>query len=154
MATLSNGTILGGAKQKVVTKASFDEAGVIKFQPWLVLETGTGAGSPYEIVQPASGWLFGQDVSTYHLKVQISYLNAAVLYLETSTTPEGPWATVTSFASQTDTMVVISSEGGDSKFSGYVRWRVSGNAPWQICFQLEAVPGASAAGYVATPKVV
>jgi len=132
--------------------AAFDTQDVIKFQRWLNIETGTGAGSPYEVIQPWSGWLRGDSVSTYHLKIQISYLNACTLYIESSTTPEGPWTTVLSYTEQTDVMAVISSEGGSAKFSSYVRWRISGNAPYQICFQLEAVPGASVASYIGSPR--
>jgi len=126
---------------------------VIRFQPWLTLETG-GTAVAREVIQPASQWLAGAHVPTYHMQIQVSYLAGCTLYLESSPTPEGPWAEVTSFAAYTDTMVVISSEGGSAKFSGYVRWRVAGTAPWQACFQLKATPGVSVAEVLGAPKRV
>jgi len=155
MAITQGGVSTGGSiLKKIITKASFDEEGGLKFQPWTNLEVATGAGSPYEFIQPRSGWLNGEQVTTYHMKVQISFLSGCTLYIESSTTEEGPWTTAVSYTEQTDTMAVISSEGGGARFSGYVRWRVSGDAPYQICFQLEALPGASIASNIPTPKTV
>jgi hypothetical protein len=128
--------------------------GRIKFQPWLTLASGSGAGSPYEIIQPGSGWLRGEGASVYHMDVNVSFISGCTLYLETSTTPEGPWDSVSGITVQTDTRTVISSEGGSSKFTGLVRWRVSGDAPWQVCFQLQATPGAGMPKHVGVPTKV
>jgi len=155
MAILGNGNkgSIGGI-QSQIDKTAFDKATVLKWQPWLNVEAAAGAGSPYEFIQPRSGWLEGHSVSTYHLKVQISFLNNCTLIFESSPTEEGPWTEVLSYTEQTDIMTVISSEGGTARFSGYVRWRVTGTPAYQICFQLEAVPGASIASYIATPKKI
>ncbi len=121
----------------------------IRFQPWLSLETAASWG---EIVQPASQWLAGAQVPTYQMQVQIMYLAGATLLLESSPTAEGPWATVVSYTAQTNTMIMLASEGGG--FAGYIRWRVEGTAAWQICFQLRATPGASVMQQMGTPKRV
>jgi len=124
----------------------------IRFQPWLTLETATGG--PGEIVQPASQWLNGAHVPTYNLQIQVPYLSGCTLYIESSPTAEGPWAEALAISAYTNTMAVLSSEGGSARFSGYVRWRVGGTAPWQICFQIKATPGVSVAGTMGTPKQV
>jgi len=128
--------------------------GVIRYRPWVTLEC-CGAAEVREVIQPASQWLAGAHAPNFHILVEISYCNGGcTLYLESSPTPEGPWNAVTSFAASTDTTVVISSEGGSTKFSGYVRWRVAGTAPWQICFHLKAMPGLSVTEHIGTPRKV
>ena len=124
------------------------QTGVIRFQPWITLE---GAANQ-EIIQPASDWLAGVQFPTYHMQVEVTYCNGCTLYLESSITPEGPWDTVKGFTQVTDNMIVISSEGGDNTFDGYVRWRATGATAWQTCFQLHAMPGASVSNKLSTPK--
>ena len=127
--------------------------GVLRFQPWITLESA-GAAQVREVICPPERYLNGQNAANYHVQVEVSYCSGCTLYLESSPTFEGPWNEVTSFASSTDTAVVISSEAGSSRFSGLVRWRVAGTAPWQTCFHLKAVPGVSVTKYIGTPQVV
>jgi len=124
----------------------------IRFQPWVTLETAAGGPDPLEIIQPASQWLPGAQVPTYQMEIKVPYLANCTLYLESSPTAEGPWSTVLSYTAQTNTMIMLASEGGG--FAGYIRWRVAGTAPWQICFQLKATPGASVLQQMGTPKRV
>lgn len=126
------------------------QAGVIAFQEFLTI-TAAGSGTK-EAIQPSYAWLKGYLYPTYHVQVEIPYCSAnATIYLESSPTAEGPWDTVKSFTAVTNTMIVISSEGGENKFTGLVRWRVEGTAPWQVCFQFHAMPGASISDKLSTP---
>lgn len=41
-----------------------------------------------------------------------------------------------------DAGLVASSEGGDSNYSKFIRWRVEkAGAAWEICFKIRATPG-------------
>ncbi len=110
----------------------------IRFQPWLALEADTGAS---EVVQPASRWLTGVNEEMYNIRAEVSYLTGCTLYLESSPTPEGPWAEITSFAGVTEAEISVVAESSASNFTNYIRWRVNGSAPWQTCFQLKAITG-------------
>jgi len=125
---------------------------VIYWQPWIAPEAASGMS--LDFIQPAALWLNGENASSYHILAEISYLLNATLIFESSPTAEGPWETVTAFTAQTDTMIVISSEGGSLKFTGLVRYRVQGTAPWQACFQLKATPGISIAEMDVSPRSV
>jgi hypothetical protein len=116
----------------------------------------TSGGCSEDIVQPARAWLSGEQAATYHCKVEISYLSSGwTLELESSPTPEGPWVEVVAFTAQTDTVVVLSSEGGSNKFSGYIRWRLPATtSDWGACFQIKATPGINVSGITMTPKIV
>lgn len=126
------------------------QRGVIAFEDFVTIEAA-GSGTK-EAIQPSYKWIRGCNFPTYHMQVEITERSAnATIYIESSTTAEGPWDTVKAFTAVTNTMIVISSEGGENKFNGLVRWRVSGTAPWQVCFQFHAMPGASISDKFAQP---
>ena len=96
----------------------------------------------------------------YHMQIEVTECTSATypsvypsIYIESSPTAEGPWDTVKAFTAVTNTMIVISSEGGENRFTGLVRWRVSGTAPWAVCFQFHAMPGASFSNKPASPRI-
>lgn len=124
--------------------------GVVRFQPTVTIEAA-GSGTK-EAIQPSDMWIRGCQFPTYHMQVEIIENSAnAEVYLESAPTAEGPFDTVKSFTAVTNTMIVISSEGGENKFTGLLRWRVAGTAPWQACFQFHAMPGASVSDKFSTP---
>ena len=123
---------------------------IIVWQRMLTLQAA-GSGTK-EAIQPSYAWLKGCEYPTYHVQVELPECSAnATVYLESSPTVEGPFSTVKSFTAVTNTMIVMSSEGGENRFDGFVRWRVSGTAPWQVCMQLHAMPGASISDKQSTP---
>jgi hypothetical protein len=136
-----------------VARSSVAVGKKIKMQPWLTL---VGAASVTEVLQPSDGWLRGADYPTYHMQVQMKSINGtnATLTLETAPSAEGPWESITTFAAATDTMIVISSEGGDNRFSNLVRWKFTATAAWDICFALNATPGMSVSNVGGTPRKV
>jgi len=82
--------------------------------------------------------------STYHFKVDMTYVTNATLVLESAPSREGPWAQCQALDAVTSTTIVLSSEGGGSTFSRFIRWRVDGDAvsAWEICFQILVTSGA------------
>lgn len=121
----------------------------IPFQP---LVTVLGSSSSEDVIQASDLWLRGQD-NTYHIQVSLNAISNCTLVLESCLTVEGPWSTVTSYAAATQTMAVISSEGGSTKFSGLVRWRIEKDvSDWSTCFQLKAMPGQSVTDVVESPR--
>ena len=125
----------------------------IKMQPWLTL---AGAAGVTEVLQPSDGWLRGADYPTYHMQVQVKAISGtnATLTLETAPSAEGPWASITTFTAVTDTMIVISSEGGSNRFSNLVRWKMTASDAWQVCFSLNATPGMSVSNVSGAPRRV
>lgn len=111
---------------------------MIRFQEWLEM---SGASTTGEVVQPSRGWIPGAEYSTYLMKAEILYVSNCTLVIESSPTVEGPWQSAATFGVPGTLMAVLSSEGGLSRFSHYIRWRVDpAAAEWGICFQLKAFP--------------
>lgn len=67
--------------------------------------------------------------------MQILAVTNVTLAIESAAGHEGPWIESTTFAAATDTMIVLSSEGGSINFSRYIRWRFEGDGvnAWNIC---------------------
>ena len=121
----------------------------IMFQP---LVTVLGSSASNDLIQASDMWLQGRE-NTYHIQVSLNAISNCTLVLESCPTVEGPWSTVTSYAAATQTMAVISSEGGATKFSGLVRWRIEKDvSDWSTCFQLKAMPGQSVTNVVESPR--
>jgi len=112
-----------------------------RFQPWLTL---AAPGGTDDIIQPCPSYLDGINETTYHFKVDLTYLSNATLVLESAPSREGTWTTCQAFTGVTSSTIVLSSEGGGLGFSRYIRWRVDGHAtnPWEVCFQSLVTSGA------------
>jgi len=82
--------------------------------------------------------------STFHFKVDMTWVTNATLVLESAPSREGPWAQSLALDASTSTTYVLSSEGGGTPFSRFIRWRVDGDAvyAWEICFQILVISGA------------
>ena len=126
---------------------------VINFQPWLSLTGVSGSG---DVTQPARHWLNGTNFATCNMQVQAMSVVACTLVLESASSVEGPWSTITSYQAAADAAIVLSSEGGTQKFSNLVRWRInpSGAAAWNICFKLKATASGSKMSRVKAPRRV
>ena len=132
------------------TRPWTDQSMLIKFQQTLTL---VGSSSSGDVEQPDGMWLDGLKFPTFHIKAEISALSNCTLVLESAATVEGPWSTVIAYTQVGDRMTVISSEGGDAKFSRFVRWKVAkGASDWFACFKFQAVPGKSTTDVPLTPR--
>ena len=112
-----------------------------RFQPWLTL---AAPGGTDDIIQPCRHWLDGVSESSYNFKVDVTYVTNATLVIESAPSREGPWAQSQTLSAVTSTMIALSSEGGGTPFSRFLRWRIDGDAvsAWEICFQLLVTSGA------------
>lgn len=122
-----------------------------RFQPWLTLY---GPAAIDEVVQPCRHYLDGLNEATYHFQVEVLSITNVTLVVESAQSQEGPWSQCTGFGSTTDTMVVLSSEGGSMNFSRYVRWRLDGDGvnDWEISFQMLLTSGAAVSETKLSPR--
>jgi hypothetical protein len=77
------------------------------------------------------------------MDVKVSFISGCTLYLETSTTPEGPWVgllTLSDAGYCRATEYFTGKESGTNRFQRFLRWQltppanVSGN--WSMTFKL------------------
>jgi len=142
---------------------------LITFQP-LVTVFGVGMAPPaFNMeVQPYSDWLDALGVTTLQFKVEVWKLDYAKLILESSMFPEEDieqWEEIKSWTTAPDPLEIVTAAsdskqyiqaGIDRVFSRYVRWRVTstGNDPWEACFRVKALAGASFTSWPEKPRLV
>jgi len=122
-----------------------------RFQPWLTL---CGPAAIDEVPQPCRHYLDGLNEASYHLQAEVLNITNVTLIIESAQSQEGPWNLCTTFGGVTDTLFVLSSEGGDKIFTRYIRWRLEGDKAndWEITFQLLLTSGAAVSETKLSPR--
>ena len=141
----------GGTTQGATTKSAQQE--LEDFQEWLTL---AGPATISEIIQACGKWKDGRDSVAYTLESEILAISNVSLLIESAPNREGPWNTVVAFTGTTNIMVVMSSEGGNCRFSRYIRWHLLGDGAnaWEVCFRLNLMPGTTLDRSVLKPREV
>lgn len=118
-------------------------------QPWLTLYGPTTVTS---VLQPCRHYLDGLSEAFLSTQIEVTHITNVTLVIESATNREGPWSQSAAVTGVTDTTLVLSSEGGPSNFSRYVRWRLaSSGSAWEVAFQLLLTSGAQASESNLTP---
>lgn len=114
---------------------------------WVTL-AGVGPITDEEgLNQPSAKYFDAGQFTTLTLKLLIPGLTTGVdVHVESSSTLEGPWdECISPIEAVTKSLVVISSEGGDRRFSRYIRWSVFSTVlaevNWVSCFRIQAIAG-------------
>ena len=119
----------------------------VPMQPWITLKGATSSTS--EIIQPAKNWLNAQDYKQVAIDVLLLENKAttgyAILELETSIAPEGPWTSLATFGAGYCKAInyFTTDSSATSKFERFIRWKIdqSTGTPtaWEACFRICAV---------------